>query len=204
MPCACSPCTQLRFNDCEIKELLDCKVQSVKAPRAAGETAGLRQMDSLQAWAASLKSKQLVAVRVVARERSIEGVYWLAILKGKPFEATQHTLSATDEIEEGYLVVKAQWLKLENKDLEGGMRSYTLLDTEVTLVVNHMVHLTGLQFSAFKGDPQGRELRGALQAPKAPKGKAKGKGKEAGAKLHYISRETDHSILACCDTDSDQ
>ena len=122
MPCACPPCTQLRFNDCEMKELLDCKVQSVKTPRAAGETAGLRQMDSLQAWAASLKSKQLVAVRVVARERSIEGVYWLAILKGKPFEATEHTctLSATDEIEEGYLVVKAQWLKLENKDLEGG------------------------------------------------------------------------------------
>ena len=181
----------------EMKELLDCKVKSVKAPRAAGETAGLRQMDSLQVWAASLKSKQLVAVRVVARERSIEGVYWLAILKGKPFEATEHTctLSATDEIEEGYLVVKAQWLKLENKDLEGGMRSYTLLDAEVTLVVNHMVRLTGLQFSAFKGGPQGRELRGALQAPKGPK------GKEAGAKLHYISRETDHSILACCDSD---
>ena len=79
------------------------------------------------------------------------------------------------------------------------MRSYTLLDAEVTLVVNHMVRLTGLQFSDFKGGPQGRELRGALQAPKAPKGKAK--GKEAGAKLYYISREMDHSILACCDSD---
>ena len=144
-------------------------------------------------------SKQLVAVRVLARERNQEGAYWLAVLKGKPFVATEHTLSATDEIEAGYLVVKAQWLKLENKDLEGDMRSYTLLDAEVTLVVNHMVRLTGLQFSAFKGGPQSWELRGVLQAPKGAQGHAT--GKKAGAKLYYISREIDHSILACCDSD---
>ena len=44
--------------------LHQCKVKSVKAPRAKGETAALKQMESLEAWAASLKSKQLVAVCV--------------------------------------------------------------------------------------------------------------------------------------------
>ena len=49
-------------------------------------------------------------------ERSIEGIYWLAVLRGKPFEATAATLNGTDHIEQGYLVVKAQWLKLEQRD----------------------------------------------------------------------------------------
>ena len=64
VPCACPPCTQLRFEECEMSALHHCKVKRVKAPRAAGETAALKQIESLEAWAASLKSKQLVAVRV--------------------------------------------------------------------------------------------------------------------------------------------
>ena len=84
------------------------------------------------------------------------GIYWLAVLKSKPFachfafEAPEETLSATDTIESGYLVVKAQWLKLEKKNCEGGVRSYTLLDSEILLVVNHMdmVSLSGLHFSS--------------------------------------------------------
>ena len=57
------------------------------------------------------------------REQSLEGLYWLAVLKGKAFEAKEDTLSSTDHIEKGYLVVKAQWLKLEEKCGEGGRRS---------------------------------------------------------------------------------
>lgn len=34
------------------------------------------------------------------------------ILLGKPFEATEETLSETDCIETDFLIVKAQWLKL--------------------------------------------------------------------------------------------
>ena len=140
VPCACLPCTELRFNDCEMKSLLRCDVKRVKAPRAAGETAGLRQMDLLEAWAASLKSKQLVAVRADKCEHSVEGCYWLAVLKGKPHEATEATLHATDAIEPGYLVVKAQWLKLEKRDCEGGLRSYSLLDAEVLLHAGGQPH----------------------------------------------------------------
>ena len=114
VPCACVPCTQLRFDDCEMMALMACKPKSAKTPRSACETSSLRQMDSLSAWAASLKSKQLVALRAAASERSIEGLYWLAVLSGKPFEATEQTLHATDTIEPGYLVVKASWLKLND------------------------------------------------------------------------------------------
>ena len=186
VPCACLPCTELRFGDCEMKELLACTVKSVKTPRAAGETAGLKQMESLHVWAASLKGKQLVAVRVQKSEQSIEGIFWLAVLKGKPYEATEATLHGTDGIEAGYLVVKAQWLKLEKKDCEGGLRAYSLLDAEIILVVNHTIRLAGLQFANGKGGPQGRELRGK---------------KEATAKWLYISRDTQHSIEACCDNE---
>ena len=158
VPCACLACTELRFGDCEMTDLLACTVKHVKAPRAAGETARLRLMDSLEEWAASLKPKQLVAVRVAAKEQSIEGIFWLAVLKGKPFRAEGPALHATDIIEEGYLVVKAQWLKLEKKDLEGGLRAYTALDAEILLVVNHTVRLSGLQFVDGKGGAQGRSV----------------------------------------------
>ena len=45
------------------------KVKKQKAPRAAGETAELRQMESLEVWAASLKAKQLAAGRADRREQ---------------------------------------------------------------------------------------------------------------------------------------
>ena len=49
-----------------------------------------------------------------------------------------------------------------------------------------MVRLSGLQFDKGKGGPAERELR-------VPK------GSEVAAKVYYISKETHHSLLACCD-----
>jgi hypothetical protein len=130
----------------------------------------------------------LVGVRAARGEHSLEGAYWLAWLKGKPFEAKGDELHGTDLIEKGYLVVKAQWLKLKEKNGEGGRRSYTLLDAEVLLVVNHMVRLSGLKFEDGKGGPAGRELRG-----------------EAALKfMYYFSREAHYSLLSCCDQQSEQ
>ena len=170
-----------------MKALLACQAKPAKAPRAASDTAALRLMESLEVWAASLTAKQLVGVRVDKSEQSLEGPYWLAVLKGKPFEAEEDMLHGTDRIQKGYLIVKAQWLKLKEKSGEGGRRSYTLLDGEILLVVNTMVRLSGLQFDKGKGGPAGRELR-------TPKGL-----KESAAKVYYISRETHHSLLACSD-----
>ena len=82
------------------------QVKKQKAPRAAGETAELRQMESLEVWAASLKAKQLAAGR---RERSLEVLYWLAVLKGKAHTLAEDMVVNTDTIRVGYLVVRAQW-----------------------------------------------------------------------------------------------
>ena len=49
-----------------MQELLG-PVRRVKVPREENATAALRQVDSLQLWAASLKKGQLVATRVVAK-----------------------------------------------------------------------------------------------------------------------------------------
>ena len=106
------------------------KVKKEKAPRAAGETAELRQMESLEVWAASLKAKQLAAVCADRREQSLEGLYWLAVLKGKAYTLAEDTVVNTDTIPAGYLVVKAQWLRLEQRECEGKLRSYTPLDAE--------------------------------------------------------------------------
>ena len=45
-------------------------------------------------------------------------------------------------------MVKAQWLRLEQRECEGKLRSYTLLEAETLIIVNHMVRLAGLRFSA--------------------------------------------------------
>jgi len=73
-------------------------------------------MKSLEVWAASLKAKQLAAGR---RERSLEVLYWLAVLKGKAHTLAEDTVVNTDTVPAGYLVVKAQWLRLEQRECEG-------------------------------------------------------------------------------------
>ena len=80
-------------------------------------------MESLEVWAASLKAKQLAAVRADRREQSLEGLYWLAVLKGKAYTLSEDTVVNTDTIPAGYLVVKAQWLRLEQRECEGKLRS---------------------------------------------------------------------------------
>ena len=61
--------------DCEMVAVFG-QVKKQKAPRAAGETAELRQMESLEVWAASLKAKQLAAAgHADRREQSLEGLY---------------------------------------------------------------------------------------------------------------------------------
>ena len=68
IPSACPPCIALQWGDCEMVAVFG-KVKKQKAPRAAGETADLWQMESLEVWAASLKAKQLAAGRADRREQ---------------------------------------------------------------------------------------------------------------------------------------
>ena len=99
-------------------------------PQARRPSCGRWSRCSLEVWAASLKAKQLDAVRADRREQSLEGLYWLAVLKGKAYTLAEDTVINTDTIPAGYLVVKAQWLRLEQHECEGKLRSYTPLDAE--------------------------------------------------------------------------
>ena len=82
------------------------------------------------------------------------------MLKGKAHTLAEDTVVNTDTIPAGYLVVKAQWLRLEQRECEGKLRSYTLLEAETLIIVNHMVRLAGLRFSP--GRPCGHVPRTAL------------------------------------------
>ena len=66
-------------------------------------------------------------------------------------------------------MVKAQWLRLEQRECEGKLRSYTLLEAETLLIVNHMVRLAGLRFSPGRpcGPPAEERAREALYWPTA-------------------------------------
>ena len=121
--------------------------------------------------------------RADRREQSLEGLYWLAVLKGKAYTLAEDTVVNTDTIPAGYLVVKAQWLRLEQRECEGKLRSYTLLEAETLIIVNHMVRLAGLRFSPGPGGPADRQLRSARE------------------KLYYIGLQTHYSLEACCSED---
>ena len=104
------------------------------------------------------------------------------MLKGKAYTLAEDTVVNTDTIPAGYLVVKAQWLRLEQRECEGKLRSYTLLEAETLIIVNHMVRLAGLRFSPGPGGPADRQLRSARE------------------KL-YIGLQTHYSLEACCSED---
>ena len=57
------------------------------------------------------------------------------MLKGKAYTLAEDTVVNTDTIPAGYLVVKAQWLRLEQRECEGKLRSYTLLEAETLIIV---------------------------------------------------------------------
>ena len=86
------------------------------------------------------------------------------MLKGKAHTLAEDTVVNTDTIRVGYLVVKAQWLRLEQRECEGKLRSYTLLEAETLIIVNHMVRLAGLRFSPGRpcGPPAEERAREAL------------------------------------------
>ena len=63
-------------------------------------------------------------------------------------------------------MVRAQWLslRLEQRECEGKLRSYTLLAAETLIIVNHMVRLAGLRFSPC-GPPAEERARSSIKYP---------------------------------------
>ena len=181
--CACKQCTAGNFDACEMKDAFG-GVRHVKAPREKNQTAGLRQLESLQLWAAACKKGQLAATRVVSDEACLEGLYYLVLLLCVPYTLDKDVLFfATDEFEKGDLVVRISYFKLEAKDIEGGVRKYSLMEgkkQERMIHVSSLVRLKGLQCSPGPGGPAGRVNRRET------------------VKYYYLSRDTHNAIEACC------
>ena len=180
--CACIACIAGNFDDCEMIALIG-KVRRVKVEREKNATAGLRQVQSLQQFAATLKKGLLSATCVARDEACIEGLYWLVLLLGAPYTLEKDTIFNTDTFEAGDLVVKVSYYKLESPDLQGGFRSYSLLEGkkhERLLHVSALIRMVGLLFAPGPGGPAARESRSGV------------------TKLKYLSKDVHHSILACC------
>ena len=80
--------------------------------------------------------------------------------------------------------MKISYYKLERPDVEGGFRSYWLMegDKQARMIhISSLIRLQGLLFSPGPGGPAGREPRSM-----------------AAKKLYYLSRDTLNSIEACC------
>ena len=72
---------------------------------------------------------------------------------------------------------------MEELGLEGGLRSYSLLEgkkQERLIHVSSLIRLGGLLFAQGPGGPAARQMRSGV------------------TKLHYLSMDVHHSILACC------
>ena len=115
--CACLPCTAGNLDACKMQAVFG-RVRRVKVPCERNQLSGLRQLASLQLWAASCKKGQLAATRVVSDEVCLEGLYYLVLLLCAPYTLKKDTLFGTDQIEEGDLVVRISYYKLEKKDTE--------------------------------------------------------------------------------------
>ena len=79
----------------------------------------------------------------------------------------------------GDLVVRVSYYRLEEAGLEGGLRSYSLLERkkqERLIHVSSLIRLGGLLFAQGPGGPAARQMRSGV------------------TKLHYLSRGVHHSI----------
>ena len=159
--CFCVACRDLRFDDCEMKDLFG-TVKRVEVPRDSN--AGLQQLDNLQKFAEQLRANWLVAM--ANSEQHLEGPYWLALVLCRAFVATRDTVHTGDQFEVGWVVVKVQWYKYEEENNTDLTRAYRLMPGERIIPVNVLLRLVGLRFPDGPGGPQQRTLRSGSTACK--------------------------------------
>jgi len=138
-------------------------MREYKVPRVSGAPSK-PQLVALQEWADSLRAGQIVVFTAAASmDVHMEGVYWLARLLDSAFPATAAMAHASEEIEEGWLIVRAQWYKYVPEATHSkGWRGYVLLHEEKLLVIgsSSMLRLKGIKFES--------EPRRALRPAAAP------------------------------------
>ena len=188
MWCVCPACLLGRFNDCMMQSEMGGRMRQVTAPLAAGVQERMPQMQSLEAWGDGLDEGMLCAMRATKDDLWMEGPYWLVCLLGPAFPAPSNLIHAACEFEEGWLIVKCQYYKLE----QVSERGYRLLPAMKYLVVNAMVRLSGLAFARTQGGPQQRTLRTTATGPAAA-ARSQGVGG-----LSFLSEDMHNSILNAC------
>lgn len=162
--CPCTKCLRGLYDSCMLKSEHG-RLRPYKVPRVSGGASSKPQLVALQEWADSLRAGQIVVFTAAAVDVHMEGVYWLARLLDVAFPATAAMAHASDEIEEGWLVVRAQWYQyVPDAKHPKGWRGYELLPEERLLVIGStsMVRLAGVK---FESEPK-RVLR-AGAAPRA-------------------------------------
>ena len=188
MWCICAACLLGRFNDCSMQAEMGGRMRQVTAPLAVGVQERQPQMQSLEAWGDQLKDGMICAMRADKDDLWMEGPYWLVRLLGPAFPAPSNLVHTGSEFEEGWLIVKCQYYKLE----QVSERGYRLLPVIRYLVVNAMVRLAGLGFVRTQGGPQQRNLRTTATGPAAAA------RKEGVGGLSFLSEDMHNTISATC------
>ena len=140
--CACSQCLLGHYTACTLKSEMG-SMHRVAVPWLSG--APLRQLEELEAWGEMLKGGMIVAFTADSKDKQkypLEGNYYLARVKGPAYPVPESQVHASDQFEEGWLVVKAQWFEI----VTTSPRCYKLQSVERTLVVNEMIRLSTIMF----------------------------------------------------------
>ena len=171
--CSCDACLRGRYECCSKVAQLGGKMHRVQV-EVTGDGLNQPQLASLEAWSKYLTKGTLFAVNSDPCERR-EGLYWLARALGPAYPAPARMVHATDQFEEGWLVVPAQWYWLE----QISERGYRIMSEERLIPVSTTVRLKDIKFSRSQGGPQQRELRGR-------------------SNLEFLSEDMHNAILAAC------
>ena len=100
----------------------------------------------------------VVAVRAAAHEVELEGPYWLLLIDSEAVEMPEDMAHSTDELEEGWLVVRGRWYELKQKSPRG----YKLHPAQKVVLVNAMIRLPNIIFAGGAVGKPPRESRSGL------------------------------------------
>ena len=93
-------------------------------------------------------------VRAAEHEKDLEGPYWLILVDSEPFEMPADMAHSTDELEEGWLVVRGRWYSL----VQRSPRGYKLLPAKKVVLVNAMIRLPNVIFAGGSVGKPPRDL----------------------------------------------
>jgi len=144
-PCNCNGCIVLKFEACEMKQVVG-TVRRIAEAAPLARASSRPQIAPLLEFAQALYPGMVAAVRACADDMYMEGSFWLVKVLSRSFVVEEDTVHATDEFEKGWTVVEAQYYSLEQESPRG----YRLLRDKRYVLVNHMVRLKGIAFERTK------------------------------------------------------